>query len=205
MKAAFPVWENRIAPVFDVARQIHVVEAESGCILRETEEALREEMPTQKALHLAEMGVSTLVCGAISGPLQAMVVAYGIRIIPFVAGNLREVIVAWLRGGLRGDHFAMPGCCGGGSRRARGMRHINREEYFMNGRNQGGRGQGGGQGRGQSRGQGGKGRGRMGGPFAGGAGGSCVCQRCGYEAPHDRGAPCTQKKCPKCGIALTRR
>jgi predicted Fe-Mo cluster-binding NifX family protein len=201
MKAAFPVWENRIAPVFDVARQIHVVEAESGRILQEREELLSEGMPPQRALHLAELGVGTLVCGAISGPLQAMVAAYGIRVIPFVAGNLREVIGAWLRGGLRGDHFAMPGCCGRGLRRARGMRHINTEEYFMNARNQGGRGQGGGQGRGQ----GGQGRGRMGGPSAGGPVGSCVCPQCGYEETHERGIPCTQKKCPKCSVAMTRK
>jgi predicted Fe-Mo cluster-binding NifX family protein len=198
MKAAFAHWDNRIAPVLDTARRIHVAEAESGRIVAETDEVLADDMPVQKALRLAELGVGTLVCGAISRPLHAMVAAYGIRVVPFVAGELREVIQAWLSGGLEGDDFAMPGCCG--RRRRRGIDGINQEEYFMNGRKLGGMGSGGGQGQGR----GGQGRGRMGGPLAGGAGGTCLCPKCGHRETHERGVPCVQKQCPKCGIAMTR-
>lgn len=65
-----------------------------------------------------------------------------------------------------------------------------------------GRGQGQGRG-GQGSGQGG-GRGRMGGSRAGGPSGFCVCPTCGHREPHERAVSCIQKKCPKCGIALTR-
>jgi predicted Fe-Mo cluster-binding NifX family protein len=198
MKAAFAHWDHRIAPVFDIARQIHVVAAESGRIAAEAEEVLEDDRPLQKAIRLAELGVGTLVCGAISRPLHAMVAAYGIRVIPFVAGDLSEVIQAWLSGGLKGDVFAMPGCCG--RRRRRGMNEMNQEEYLMNGRRRGGVGPGGGQGQGR----GGQGRGRMGGPLAGGAGGTCLCPKCGHREPHERGVPCVQKQCPKCGTAMTR-
>lgn len=198
MKAAFAHWDHRIAPVFDIARWIHVAEAESGRIVAETEEVLADDMPVRKALRLAELGVGTLVCGAISRPLQAMVAAYGIRVIPFVAGDLREVIQAWLSGGLKGDDFAMPGCCG--RRRRRGMNNIDQEEYFMKGTRRGGMGSGGGQGQGR----GGQGRGRMGGPLAGGPGGACLCPKCGHREPHELGVPCVQKQCPKCGTAMTR-
>jgi hypothetical protein len=52
---------------------------------------------------------------------------------------------------------------------------------------------------------GGGGRGgKMGGPFAAGPGGNCVCPKCGYKEPHVRGLPCNQKKCPKCGTQMTR-
>ena len=193
MKAAFAHWDHRIAPVFDIARQIHVVAAESGRIAAEAEEVLADDLPLQKVIRLAELGVGTLVCGAISKPLQAMVAAYSIQVIPFVAGELREVIQAWLSGGLEGDDFAMPGCCG--RRRRRGMRGMNKEEYLMNGRKSGGMGQGGGQG---------QGRGRMGGPLAGGALGTCLCPKCGHRETHERGVPCVQKQCPKCGTAMTR-
>jgi predicted Fe-Mo cluster-binding NifX family protein len=200
MKAAFAHWDNRIAPVFDIARQVHVVEAESGRIVAETEEALADDLLVQKVIRLAELGVGTLVCGAISKPMHEMVAAYGIEAIPFVAGDLREVIQAWLSGNLERDTFAMPGCRGRGRGRRRGMRGMNKEEYLMNGRKRGGMGQGGG----QVQGRGGQGRGRMGGPLAGGPGGTCLCPKCGHREPHERGVSCVQKQCPKCGTAMTR-
>ncbi|MBN2518626.1 MAG: DUF134 domain-containing protein [Candidatus Altiarchaeota archaeon] len=47
------------------------------------------------------------------------------------------------------------------------------------------------------------GRGRMGG-YGNGPGGNCVCTSCGYSEPHNRGMPCYQKTCPKCGKPMTR-
>jgi len=48
------------------------------------------------------------------------------------------------------------------------------------------------------------GRGRMGGGFAAGPGGICICPKCGHEQAHARGQPCYQMKCPKCGTPMTR-
>ena len=117
MKTAFAYWDDRIAPVFDIARRIQVVEADSGRIVAETGEVLADDLPVQKAHRLAELGVGTLVCGAISRPFLEMVAAYGIRVIPFVAGDLSDVIEAWLSGNLESDAFIMPGCWRNGRRR----------------------------------------------------------------------------------------
>ena len=200
MKTAFAHWDDRIAPVFDIARRIHVVEADSGRIVAEAGEVLADDLPVQKAHRLVELGVGTLVCGAISRPFHEMVAANGIQVIPFVAGDLNDVIQAWLSGNLESDTFVMPGCSGRGRGHRRGMRGMNKEEYPMNGRKRGGMGPGGGQGQGQA----GQGRGRMGGPLAGGAVGTCLCPKCGHREPHERGMPCVQRKCPKCGNAMTR-
>lgn len=58
-----------------------------------------------------------------------------------------------------------------------------------------------GPGRGLGRGQG---RGRQPSGFGLGPGGYCVCPSCGEKAPHQRGIPCYEQKCPKCGAAMTR-
>lgn len=63
-------------------------------------------------------------------------------------------------------------------------------------------------GRGPGRGLGrGVGRGRMGGPFAAGPGGICLCTNpeCKNEVPHAAGRPCYQVKCPKCGSPMIRK
>ena len=215
MKTAFAYWDNRIAPVFDIARQIHVVETESGRIVAETKEVMANDLPVKKVFRIVELGISTLVCGAISRPLHAMVVASGIRVISFVAGDMREVINAWLNGKLESGKYAMPGCCWRYATSPE-MRDVNKEVHLMNGRKRGVTGQGVGQGQGQRQGggqgqgqgggknKGGQGRGRLGGPLAGGAGGTCVCPKCGNSEPHERGVPCLQKQCSKCGTAMTR-
>jgi predicted Fe-Mo cluster-binding NifX family protein len=194
MKAAFACWDNRIAPVFDTAREIRVVEVEAKRIVRESQEMLPDASPAQKVLRLAELNIGTLTCGAISRAMHALVTAYGIQVVPFVVGDLQEVIRAWLTGSLERDVFAMPGCCA--LRRRRRMRGLNEDECEMY--RQGCSGKGAGQGR---RGQG---KGRMGGPRSAGAVGMCICPQCGHSEPHERGVPCTQKQCPKCGAALAR-
>jgi predicted Fe-Mo cluster-binding NifX family protein len=120
MKIAFASWDDRIAPVFDTARQIQVVEITAGRVISWKLQELNEKLPLQKALRLVEVGVACLVCGAISRPLHDLVLAYGIRVMPFVAGDLREVIQAWSQGRLSSDAYAMPGCRGRRRRRFRG-------------------------------------------------------------------------------------
>jgi predicted Fe-Mo cluster-binding NifX family protein len=199
MKTAFAYWENRIAPVFDIARQIHVVETESGRIIAEAREDISNDLPAGKVTCIVDLGINILVCGAISRQLQVMITASGIRIISFVTGDLRKIINAWLDGKLEGGGFAMPGCC----RRYAAppeKTKTNTEEHLMYGRRRMRIGQSGavrqGRGRREQR--------FTGGTLAGGSTGNCLCPKCGNREPHERGVPCMQKQCPKCGSAMAR-
>lgn len=198
MKAAFSTWDNRIAPVFDVARQICLVKAEPGNIISQSREVLTGDVPVQRALRLMELGAATLVCGAISRPVLDIFSGYGFRVYPFVAGDLQEVIQAWLGGSLDGDAFAMPGCRGRG--RGRGRHAFFQEGFAMNANPKGAMRTA--AGRGQGRGE--RSRGQRGGGAAAGPGGDCVCPQCGYRQAHRRGVPCFEQRCPACDAAMIR-
>jgi hypothetical protein len=48
-------------------------------------------------------------------------------------------------------------------------------------------------------------RGRLQGNRAGaGPVGDCVCRRCGERVPHQRGMPCYDRSCPRCGSKMVR-
>lgn len=178
MKAAFAVWENRIAPVFDVARRACIVE--SGVDRapgRETVE-LPEGHPSGKADFLADRRVETLVCGAVTRPALWFLASRGIQVIAFVAGDLEKVIGAWLGGKLSLDEaFLMPGCCGNRRRgKTEGLPGACR---------------------------GGMGARRIGGPGAGRRSGGCVCPVCGHREFLMPGVPCGSRECPVCGAPMT--
>jgi predicted Fe-Mo cluster-binding NifX family protein len=111
MKMAVSTWNGRISPVFDVSRQMVVVEIEKGAIRRKHEQPIDEDLG-QKVERIAGDGIQLLICGAISQSLAEMLAMRGVQIIPFIAGNVDEVIQACLSGGLDRSCFAMPGCCG---------------------------------------------------------------------------------------------
>ena len=48
------------------------------------------------------------------------------------------------------------------------------------------------------------GRGRQPGGFGLGPEGECLCPNCGNRVPHQRGIPCYEHRCPKCGTPKTR-
>jgi predicted Fe-Mo cluster-binding NifX family protein len=116
MRLALTVWKDRISPVFDVARNILVVDVEDGIAVGRRNENFVEQDPFQKIARLVELRVQTLVCGAVSSPVAGAASAYGIRMIPFVAGDVDAVIDAFLTGSLLNPAFCMPGCRGRGRR-----------------------------------------------------------------------------------------
>jgi len=87
----FAAWENRIAPLFDTAGQLVFVGVESGRIVRQSREEIPREAQVQKVLRLVDLGVGTLVCGAISRQLFNMISSYNIQVLPFVAGELTRI------------------------------------------------------------------------------------------------------------------
>ncbi len=89
---------------------MQIVQVRSGCIAGESVERVAESAIAARALRLKALDIDGLVCGAISTAMLALISAQGIQVVPCVAGDLREVIQAWMRGELGQDAYAMPGC-----------------------------------------------------------------------------------------------
>jgi hypothetical protein len=160
---------------------------------------------------LRQKGVSTLICGALSGDLQVCAVRFGLKVIPGVAGEIDRVLKAYWQNRLDQPEFLMPGCRG--PRRYR--QGIGEDICPATGKGHGSAGgmakPGGGRraGCGPGAGAGGRPRG-SGAPGGGGPvtvkgmAGQCICPVCGAKAPHERGIPCFQVICPQCGQPMER-
>ena len=204
---AVPVFGSRVAPVLNWCSRVLVFSQDDEHVPRE-ELVWAEADAFRRMRMLQQMGVRTLICGALSPELLRYGEALGLNIVYGVAGEVEAVLQAHHREQLDQPCFWLPGCrC---RRRYRSTAQaescIERTTYQersrvmpgKEGAGGGGRGQGRGGGRGQGRGGGGRGR------AGAGPGGECLCPSCGAKVPHEAGIPCPQVKCPQCGQAMVR-
>jgi predicted Fe-Mo cluster-binding NifX family protein len=109
MRIAIPTWNGRISPVFDTATRVLIAVVEKGGEHTRFEADISEQFLPSKTVRLAELGVNTLICGAISGQCAYMVKSKGIELIPWISGQVEEVLQAFLGGDLFDRKFLMPG------------------------------------------------------------------------------------------------
>lgn len=111
MKVAITVWNDRISPVFDVARNIMILDVADGVVQKETFESIDSDDAERKAARLKQLNIQTLICGAISRYHARLIFREKIEIIPFISGEIDEVIKAYLSARLPNPKLMMPGCC----------------------------------------------------------------------------------------------
>jgi predicted Fe-Mo cluster-binding NifX family protein len=124
MRIAVPDWHGRVSPVFDVARQVLVVDLDGRRESQRTTLSLGQTLPPLRAQELVRQGVNVLLCGGISAFLLRMLEARGIRVVPGISGNVNQVMASYLAGRLTNGTFALPGWRGPRGRRHRGGRRA---------------------------------------------------------------------------------
>jgi predicted Fe-Mo cluster-binding NifX family protein len=121
MKMAITTWNDRIAPVFDVAGNVYILNVTESAPAGKT--LSLPQAPFAKIDFLILAGVEMLVCGAISHPLLRSAQGAGLGVVPFVSGSIDEILAAWSAGELEAAARTMPGCgCKQRGRRNRGTR-----------------------------------------------------------------------------------
>lgn len=120
MRLAVPEHQGRIAPVFDCCKRLMIV------LQLPVEDELHQSedwaaIPRMfRAARLAELKVELLICGGISCWMEDQVLGHGIRMIPWVVGDVWEVLAALREGRISDPQYAMPGRAGC-TRRRRGQ------------------------------------------------------------------------------------
>jgi predicted Fe-Mo cluster-binding NifX family protein len=112
MRIAIPTWCERVSPVFDVASCLTVFDVEGNIKVGRELVGIDGTGPLGRALRLGELGVNTLICGAISAPLEAAVAAAGVPVVAGACGPVEAVLRAFLDDDLADNAYLMPGCRG---------------------------------------------------------------------------------------------
>lgn len=107
---ALTVWEGRISPVFDAAHDLMLVNIDGGKIADRVVFFFDPDRLPSFLAFLAERNVECLICGAISEMPAQMIVDSGVRLIPFISGNLSQVLDSIAKGEPIDPVFLMPGC-----------------------------------------------------------------------------------------------
>ena len=116
MKIAIPVFENRISPRFDFAPGFGLYDIEGKRITGSREIFCEGWSDIERVAKLKGFAVDILICGGLPGYLQSILIKSGIKVIPWIAGNVSDALSLFLRGRLNAGMVICPGrrkrrCC----------------------------------------------------------------------------------------------
>ncbi len=108
--------------MFDVAGRLQVFEIEDHRARPGEERRLYNRDVYLRAKEVSGCEITTLICGAVSRPLEVALYLSGVTVIAFVRGRTEEVADAFANGILGNPVFLMPGCRRGTRRTRRPVR-----------------------------------------------------------------------------------
>lgn len=189
---AIPVFRDRVAPVFDWCSRIIIIPEKMA-----DEESIRQidvkENTFKLMRRLQEQGIRTLICGAMSSEALNYGRSIGLKIIHGIAGEIQDVLQAYRDQKLDQPQYCLPGCRE--KRRQRRGKNCTCPEGdgMMVAKTKPG-------GAGSAR----KGPSVLRQEKRRGAGGFCICPRCGLRTEHEQGTPCSETICPSCRLQMIR-
>ncbi len=108
-RVAIPIFQNRISPVLDSCRHMLVIDIEQGVEVHRETVYLDEMSLTERCGIFAKLDVAIVICGGVSEIYANMLAGANIRLINGIAGNIDDIITAFLGECLDKPRFYMPG------------------------------------------------------------------------------------------------
>lgn len=109
-KVAIPIWENRVSPVLDTAACLLVVRLNGQTEQGRDTYSLTGSHVFQRVQYISGMQVNTMLCGALSRPLHMLLIKSGIKVYPWLTGDVAEILEAYKQGKLEFEKYSLPGC-----------------------------------------------------------------------------------------------
>jgi predicted Fe-Mo cluster-binding NifX family protein len=100
--------DNRVAYRLDCADSIVVAKQDRKGNVRLEQSTLSQKDAIRRVQQIAELGIETLICGAVSGFVFRMFQHHGIHVIGGVIGNAEDVLNYYLEGNLRAGAILHP-------------------------------------------------------------------------------------------------
>ena len=98
---AIPVFQDRISPLLDEARKFILFEVSDGEITQKIAVTLDLSTCLMRIARLKELGVMTIVSGAVSGRVSDIIIECGIRHYPWNNGDVNEVMEMYINNRLQ--------------------------------------------------------------------------------------------------------
>ncbi len=111
MCLALAAYENRMASLLETANQLVVVDLPPNDYQPKKVVAISDHTLPYLMQLLQRNNVTVLVCGAINGCMFRSIEGMGIKVIPWITGNVDDVIAAFKTNTL--ERCVMPGCMKG--------------------------------------------------------------------------------------------
>jgi len=109
VRVGIAVFGSRISSLFDTAEKLLLVDIVNNEETGREEVAMDGTLPFRRVRCLGDLGVTTLLCGAISGVMYSLIAARGITVIPWLKGEVNEVLDGFRNGTLHTPYFRLPG------------------------------------------------------------------------------------------------
>ncbi len=109
MNIGVTAWEDRVSPVFDSAKILLIARVEGEQIVRRSYQPVDMRFVEKAVMTMHENDVKTIICGAVSEESITILESNGIRLFPFITGEIETILERFIRGE-EIEHFVMPGC-----------------------------------------------------------------------------------------------
>lgn len=122
MKIAVSEYKNNVATAFDFANEVIVFTCENKKVINRQSHKIDDQFIPLRGMKLKNLGIDTLICGAISNPSAFMLHHHSIEVISGITGNVETVLQEFLSGNINSPQYWLPGFAGKGCARMQSRR-----------------------------------------------------------------------------------